>query len=273
MRALQAEGRSERRACELAGCPRATARYRLRRADDLHLRQRMNAIASERRRFGYRKIGILLRREGLVVNHKRVYRVYSEEGLAVLRRRKRHVRVARGNTPPAVTRPNERWSVDFIADTFSSGRTMRVMTMVDDCTHEGLAVEPAFSFPSLAVIRVLEAVAIERGSLPAILKFDNGPEFTSHAMLRWAAERDIELHFIDPGKPMQNGSVESFNARARDEFFNEHVFTTLAQARAAAGDWLADFNDVRPHQSLRYRTPSEYASTFPTALISQLPAA
>ncbi len=269
MRALQAEGRSERRGCELAGCPRATVRYRLRRADDGPLRERMNAIAAERRRFGYRKIGILLRREGFVVNHKRVFRVYREEGLAVRRRHKRHVRVARGNTPPIVTRPNERWSVDFIADTFASGRGMRVMTMVDDFTHEGLAVEPAFSFPSLCVIRVLEAVAWERGCLPTILKFDNGPEFTSHAMLRWAAARNIELHFIDPGKPMQNGSVESFNARARDEFFNEHVFTTLAQVQAAAADWLIDFNDVRPHQSLRYRTPREFAES----LTSQLPAA
>jgi len=150
---------------------------------------------------------------------------------------------------------------------------MRVMTMVDDCTHEGLAVEPAFSFPSLAVIRVLEAVSIERGSLPRILKFDNGPEFTSHAMLRWAAQRDIELHFIDPGKPMQNGSVESFNARARDEFFNEHVFTNLAQAQSASSDWLIDFNDVRPHQTLRYRTPTEYARTFAESITSQLPAA
>jgi putative transposase len=273
VRALQAEGRSERRACELAGCPRATVRYRVRRADDAYLRERMNAIASERRRFGYRKIGILLRREGLLVNHKRVYRVYREEGLAVLRRRKRHVRVARGNTPPPVTRPNERWSVDFISDTFGNGRAMRVMTMVDDGTHEGLAVEPAFSFPSLAVIRVLEAVSIERGSLPRILKFDNGPEFTSHAMLRWAAQRDIELHFIDPGKPMQNGSVESFNARARDEFFNEHVFTNLAQAQSASSDWLIDFNDVRPHQTLRYRTPTEYAGTFAESITSQLPAA
>lgn len=273
MRALQAEGRSERRACELAGCPRATARYRLRRVDDARLRERMSEIAAERRRFGYRKIGILLRREGFAVNHKRVYRVYREEGLAVLRRRKRHVRVARGNTPPIVTRPDERWSVDFITDTFASGRTMRVMTMVDDFTHQGLAVEPAFSFPSLHVIRVLELVALERGCYPSILKFDNGPEFTSHAMLRWAAERNIELHFIDPGKPMQNGSVESFNARARDEFFNEHVFTTLAQAQAAAADWLIDFNEVRPHQSLRYRTPNEFAAAIAESLTSQLPAA
>jgi putative transposase len=273
VRALQAEGRSERRGCELAGCPRATVRYAPRRREESQLRERMNAIAEDRRRFGYRKIGILLRREGFVINHKRVYRVYCEEGLAVPRRRKRHVRIARGNTPPAVTRPNERWSVDFIADTLASGRAMRVMTMVDDCTHEALAVEPAFSLPSMAVIRVLEAVAIERGSLPAILKFDNGPEFTSHAMLRWAAERDIQLHFIDPGKPMQNGSVESFNARARDEFFNEHVFTSLAQAQAAATDWLVDFNDVRPHQSLRYRTPTEYAGTFTTTITSQLSAA
>ena len=273
MRALQAEGRSERRACELAGCARATARYQRRRPNDERLRKRMHAIAAERRCFGYRKIGILLRREGILANHKRVYRVYREEGLAVLRRRKRHVRVAGGNTPPPVTRPNERWSVDFIADTFAGGRAMRAMTMVDDCTHQGLAVEPDFSFPSLAVIRVLEAVAIKRGRLPAILKFDNGPEFTSHAMLRWAAERNIDLHFIDPGKPTQNGSVESFNARARDEFFNEHVFTTLPQAKTAASAWLTDFNELRPHQSLRYRTPGEYASTFVEDVTSQLPAA
>lgn len=159
-----------------------------------------------------------------------------------------------------------------MSDTLIGGRHIRVLALIDDFTCEALAIEPDFSFPAIAVIRVLNRVCGERG-FPATLRSDNGPEFTSHAMLRWAAEHDIELHFIDPGKPMQNGSVESFNARARDEFFNEHVFTTLDQARTAAGDWLADFNDIRPHQSLRYRTPTEYASTFTKTLTSQLSAA
>jgi putative transposase len=262
VRALQAEGRSERRSCELAGCPRATVRYRRRRRDDAELRTLVKTIAAKRRRFGYRKITILVRREGIVANHKLVYRIYTEEGLAVRSRKRRHLRMTRGNALAALTQPNDRWSIDFISDTIAGGRGMRVLTAVDDCTHEGLAVEPAFSYPSRSVIRTLEAIAFERGSLPKICKFDNGPEFTSHAMLAWAAKHNVELHFIDPGKPMQNGSVESFNARVRDEFLNEHVFTNLFDAREAAAEWLNDFNEVRPHQSLRYQTPAEYAAAF-----------
>lgn len=262
MRALQAEGRSERRSCELAACPRATARYQSRRSDDTELRDLVRSIAGQRRRFGYRKITILVRREGILANPKRVYRIYTAEGLAVRSRKRRHLRIARGKTPPTVTRPNERWSIDFISDTFASGRAMRVLTVVDDCTHEALAVDPAFSFPSRSVIRSLESIAMDRGGFPNTLKFDNGPEFTSHAMLTWASKRNIELHFIDPGKPMQNGSIESFNARVRDEFLNEHVFTNLFEVRAAAAEWRTDFNDVRPHQSLRYQTPAAYAATF-----------
>lgn len=234
-------------------------RYHPRRRDDTELRTLVKTIAAKRRRFGYRKITILVRRDGIVANHKRVYRIYTEEGLAVRSRKRRHLRITRGTMPPPVTRPNQRWSIDFISDTFASGRAMRVLTVVDDCTHEGLAVDPALSFPSRSVIRSLESIAFERGCLPSVLKFDNGPEFTSHAMLAWASKRNIELHFIDPGKPMQNGSVESFNARVRDEFLNEHVFMSLFEARAAAAEWLADFNDVRPHQSLRYKTPTQYS--------------
>ena len=144
------------------------------------------------------------------------------------------------------------------------------MTAVDDFTHEGLATEIDFSLPSLRVIRKLDEIAEERGSYPKVIRIDNGTEFTSIAMLKWSAEHDIELFFIDPGKPTQNGIAESFNARYRDEFLNEHVFVTLHEAREAAEDWRIDFNEVRPHQTLRYLTPREFADNYERSLIPHL---
>ncbi len=222
----------------------------------------MRAIAAERRRFGYRKIGVLLHREGFVVNHKRVYRIYRDAGLALRPRRKRHLRIARGNVVAAVSCPDARWSADFVSDTLANGRKFRTMTAIDDFTREGLATEIDFSLPSLRVIRVLDRVAEERGCYPRVIRFDNGPELTSIAMLRWSAEHSVELLFIDPGKPTQNANIESFNARYRDEFLNEHVFVTLAEVRVASELWRIDFNNVRPHQSLGYKTPAEFANEY-----------
>lgn len=257
MRALQGEGLSQRAACRITGCPRSVAQYTIRRFDDPKLIERLKAIAAERRRFGYRRLTIMLRREGFVVNHKRVHRIYRNHGLQLRPRRKRGVRYVRGNAVPAVTRPNERWSLDFVHDALSTGRRFRLLTIVDDFTRECIAIEVDFSLTGERVIRVLTRLAEQRG-LPEILKFDNGSEFTSNAMLGWAAQVDIDLHFIEPGRPMQNGSVESFNGRLRDELLNEHAFPTLFHARSAVEAWRLDYNHVRPHTALDGLTPIEF---------------
>jgi len=270
VRALKNLGLSERAACRITACHRATFRYVLLRKDDAALIACMRKHAEQRRRFGYRKLNVLLRRDGHVINHKRAYRIYRDEGLAIRPRRKRHVRIARGNVVMPVHEPNARWSMDFVSDSLASGRKFRTMTAVDDFTREGLATEIDFSLPSLRVIRKLDAIADDRGTYPRSIRIDNGPEFTSIAMLKWAAEHDVELFFIDPGKPTQNGMAESFNARFRDEFLNEHVFVTLGDARQAAEAWRVDFNEVRPHQSLRYLTPREFADNHEKSLIPHL---
>lgn len=270
VRALKNLGLSERAACRITACPRGTYRYRILRKDDPALIARMRELVEQRRRFGYRKICVLLRRDGHLINHKRAYRIYSAEGLALRPRRKRHVRIARGNVVAPVHEPNARWSMDFVSDSLSNGRKFRTMTAVDDYTHEGLATEIDFSLPSLRVIRKLDAIADERGCYPKVIRIDNGPEFTSIAMLKWAAEHGVELSFIDPGKPTQNGIAESFNARFRDEFLNEHVFVTLHEARYAAEAWRIDFNEVRPHQTLRYLTPREFAEKYQKSLTPHL---
>ena len=269
MRALQSEGLSERAACRLAQCPRSVAQYRTRRSEDPTLLERLKAIAAERRRFGYRRLTIMLRREGFVVNHKRVYRLYRSHGLQLRARRKRGVRYVRGNAVSPVTFANERWSLDFVHDALSNGRKFRMLTIVDDYTRECIAIEVDFSLTGERVIRVLSRLA-ERRSLPKTLKFDNGSEFTSNAMLGWAAQVDIDLHFIEPGRPMQNGSVESFNGRLRDELLNEHAFPTIFHARSAVDAWRFDYNHARPHTSLGGLTPAEFIRQDSTTSNSRL---
>jgi putative transposase len=257
VRALQGFGLSQRAACRITGCPRSVAQYRLRRTDDRELVERLTAIAMERRRFGYRRIGLMLRRAGWVVNHKRVHRIYRKLGLQLRPRRKRGVRYVRGNEIPAVTRPNERWSIDFVHDRLLTGRKFRCLTIVDDFTRECIAVEADFSFPSERVIRVFNRLAAQR-PLPAVIKSDNGGEFTSAKMLTWSSQKNVDLHFIEPGKPNQNASVESFNGRIRDELLNEHAFPTIFHARSAIEAWRVDYNERRPHTSLDGLTPLEF---------------
>jgi len=173
-----------------------------------------------------------------------------------------------------VTKANERWSIDFLSDSLVSGRRIRVLAIVDDFTREALALEVDFSLPAARVVRTLDEIARDRG-YPGVLRSDNGPEFVSHLLLKWSAERGVRLHFIAPGKPTQNANVESLNARIRDEFLNEHAFLTLAAARSEAAQWQRHYNDVRPHASLRYATPAEFASRLATQNLStpHLPAA
>ena len=226
--------------------------------DDPALIERLKAIAAERRRFGYRRLTIMLRREGFVVNHKRVHRIYRDHGLRLRPRRKRGVRYIRGNAVQPVIAANERWSLDFVHDALSNRRKYRLLTIVDDYTRECIAIEVDFSLTGERVIRVLSRIT-EKRTLPKILKFDNGSEFTSNAMLGWAAQVDIDLHFIEPGRPMQNGSVESFNGRLRDELLNEHSFPTIFHARSAVDAWRFDYNHHRAHTALGGLTPAEFS--------------
>ena len=252
---------SERRGCKAIGCCRMTVRYESTRPDDRDLRERMKAIAHERRRFGYRRVHILLKREGYMVNHKKLFRLYREEKLAVRRRggRKRAI----GTRAPMMIplAPNERWSLDFVSDQLTDGRRFRILAIVDDCTRECLALVADTSLSGFRVARELDRLIIERDR-PKMIVSDNGSELTSNAILAWADQSRVAWHYIAPGKPMQNAFIESFNGRLRDELLNETLFTSLAQARVALGCWRADYNGSRPHSRLKWKTPSEFAFSF-----------
>ena len=213
-------GMSERRACKAIGCCRMTMRYQTTRADDASLRQRMRAIAQERRRFGYRRLHVLLKREGYLINHKKLFRLYREEKLTVRRRggRKRAIGTRAPMLDPMM--PNDRWSLDFVSDQLTDGRRFRILTVVDDCTRECLALVADTSLSGIRVARELDRLMIERGK-PKMVVSDNGSELTSNAILTWADHSRVEWHYIAPGKPMQNAFIESFNGRLRDELLNE----------------------------------------------------
>lgn len=251
---------SERRACKAIGCCRMTVRYQTSRSDDAGLRQRMRAIAHERRRFGYRRLHVLLKREGYLVNHKKLFRLYREEKLTVRRGggRKRALGTRAPMTVPVL--PNDRWSLDFVSDQMTDGRRFRILTVVDDCTRECLALVVDTSLSGARVARELDRLVAESGK-PKMVVSDNGSDFTSNAILTWADQSRIAWHYIVPGNPMQNAFIESFNGRLRDELLNETLFTSLAQARVALRCWRADYNDARPHSQLGWRTPSEFAAT------------
>jgi putative transposase len=255
---------SERRACQLLQCCRMTMRYASVKPDDTVLRDRMKAIAHERRRFGYRRIHILLKREGTHVNHKRLFRLYREEKLSVRKRggRKR----ALGTRAPMLVplMPNQRWSLDFVSDQFTDCRRFRVLTVIDDCTRECIALVADTSLSGRRVARELNQLMLQRGT-PKMVVSDNGTEFTSNAILKWADEAKVEWHYIAPGKPMQNGFIESFNGKLRDEKLNDTLFTTLHQARVELATWKNDYNHHRPHSGLGWLTPSEFAKTATSA--------
>jgi len=258
---MSVHGMSERRACKAIGSCRMTMRYRTTRTDDRVLRQRMKAIAQERRRFGYRRIHVLLKREGFMVNHKRLFRLYREEQLAVRRRRGRKRAIGARAPMTIPMRPNDRWSLDFVADQLTDGHRFRILAIVDDCTRECLALVADTSLSGIRVARELDRLIVERGK-PGMIVSDNGSELTSNAILAWSETVKVEWHYIAPGKPMQNAFIESFNGRLRDELLNETLFSTLSQARIALAAWRADYNGSRPHSKLSWLTPSAFASTF-----------
>ncbi len=251
-------GLSERRACSIASADRKMIRYRSRRPPETELRGRLRDLANERRRFGYRRLFILLRREGEPSGVNRIYRLYREEGLTVRKRRAR--RRAVGTRAPILVeaRPNARWSLDFVHDQFACGRRFRVLNIVDDVTRECLAAVPDTSISGHRVARELTELIARRGK-PGMIVSDHGTEFTSNAILAWSKDHKVEWHYIAPGKPMQNGYVESFNGRMRDELLNESLFFGLDHARSAIAEWAEDFNTARPHSSLGYQTPAAYA--------------
>ena len=223
------------------------------------MRGRLRQLAGERRRFGYRHLHVMLRREGEKVNRKRVYRLYREEGLTVRKRARK--RVSRAERVPAVvlTALNQCWSLDFVSDWLALGRKVRMLTVVDAYTRESLAIEVDTSLPGARVARVLDRVIAERGAAPVEIRLDNGPELTSRALDQWAYERGVSLRFIEPGKPVQNAYIESFNGRLRDECLNEHWFLTLAHAQETIEDWRIDYNQRRPHSALGNLTPLEFS--------------
>jgi putative transposase len=247
---------SERHACRLVGVSRSTVRYRKRSRDDTTLVERLRELARQRPRFGYRRLHALLRREGEEVNHKRVYRLYRAAGLAVPRRKRKRVAVSRGQPVRIGTMPNEHWSLDFMSDTLSTGRRLRTLSVVDTCTREALAIAVDTSLPSQAVTRLLDGVLLLR-QRPERITLDNGPELTSRWFDQWAESHGIVLDYIEPGKPVQNAVMESFNGRFRDECLNSHWFTSLKDARRTIEAWRIDYNQQRPHSSLEYRTPEE----------------
>jgi putative transposase len=260
------------RACDLMGYTRSNLYYRRKSPNDELIAAPLGALAQERPRWGWRRLLIMIRRGGVCVGETRFRRIYRALALQVRPRRKRKVNYVRGNSIEATTRPNERWSIDFIHDRIENGRSIRALVIVDDFTRECLAIRVDYSLGSADVIREFETISFER-SLPKTIRFDNGSEFTSNAMLRWGAEQKIDLHFIQPGKPTQNGNVESLNGRIRDELFNMHRFTSIFEARRRTEAWRVDYNDVRPHSAIGYRTPKEFAEAFKTTQPSQLSAA
>ncbi len=224
----------------------------------MELLTRLKELAWERKRFGYRRLHRLLLREGFLVNHKRVYRLYHQEGLMVRRsQRKKRFWGERGKPAPPVRR-NQRWSMDFVHDGLWDGRRFRVLTLVDDFSRENLALEVGSSLPGFRVVEVLEEVTMQRG-VPEVMVLDNGPEFTGKDLTRWAYQKGVSLSFIEPGKPVQNAYIESFNGKLRDECLNQHWFASVAEAEAIITAWRQDYNTVRPHSSLAYQAPQKWA--------------
>jgi putative transposase len=255
----QSYGVSERRAGRALGLGNSSLRYRSRRPAAEELRRRLRELAAERPRYGYQRLWALLRREGWEVNHKLIYRLYAEEGLKLRKRRRRSRAQVERVPPSAPTAAGERHSMDFMRDTLADGRVFRTLNIVDDYTRECLAIEVDTSLPGARVARVLERLAAA-GRRPLHLVVDNGPEFASKAVDQWAARSGVNLRFIDPGKPMQNGYIESFNGKFRDECLSQHWFVSLEEARSVSEAWRVDYNERRPHRSLHHQTPAEFAA-------------
>jgi putative transposase len=255
----------ERQACKLLDLDRSTYRYEARPDHNAELRVELVKLARQKPRFGYRRLQVLLDRRGISASPQRVYRLYRDEGLMV--RRLKRKRLARAAVASHITRRNQEWALDFVCDALATGRGIRVLAVLDAFTRENLSLEVDTSLSSRRVTRALEAVMEQRGA-PEVIRCDNGPEFTSRHFLGWCEEKKIQLIHIQPGKPMQNGHVESFNGRLRDECLNANWFRTLADARGKIAAWRVEYNDERPHSSLGYRTPNEFAEILKSSVMT-----
>jgi putative transposase len=271
LHAMSAHDISQRRACRLTGVDPKTVR-RARVPDHLEIRTRMREIAGERRRFGYRRIGLMLEREGITMNHKKLRRLYGEERLQVKRRRGRKRARGTRSPMPLPSAPGTRWSLDFVSDVFGTGRRFRILAVIDDYTKECLGLIADTSLSGVRVARELDALIACNGR-PHTIVSDNGTELTSRAILKWQNETGVAWHYIAPGKPQQNAFIEAFNGRLRDELLNEEVFDTLDGARKALAHWRHDYNHVRPHSSLGGLTPAAARAgrSGPTKGIARLP--
>lgn len=255
---IERHGLSQRRACSLVTVSRTVMHYKP-KADELNhkLEQRLKALAEKHRRYGHPRLHVLIRREGLIVNHKRTERIYRREGLTLkIRRRKKFAAVVRVALP-AANRPNERWAMDFIQDSLWSGRRFRTLSIVDTYTRECMTVEADTSLPGFRAVRILDRLAELKG-LPSSIRVDNGPEFISKVLDEWAYRNGVKLDFIRPGKPVENAYVESFHGKFRDECLNENYFSDIHEARSKIEEWRIEYNTFRPHSSLDYKTPEEF---------------
>jgi putative transposase len=255
---------SERRACRLAGVARSSYRYRRGAADQAALRLRLRDLAATRVRYGYRRLHILLRREGWRVNHKRVYRLYREEGLGIRVKRRKKLASAPRVLPPPATRPLERWSLDFLSDSLVDGRRFRVLTIVDNVSRVSPAIAVGASLTGERVVTLLDRLRSTVG-VPQRIAIDNGPEFISKALDAWAYQNGVQLEFSRPGKPTDNAFAESFNGRFRDECLNLHWFASLEEVRQTVEEWRIEYNTERPHRALGQQTPAAWEAAWAPA--------
>lgn len=259
VRQLQSRGLSERRALKLLNMSVSVLRYVPRTDGNASLRERLKELAGQHRRHGYRMLHSRLRNEGWRVNVKRTYRLYRQEGLMVRKRRRKKLPVPERQPLVRPMQPNEVWSMDFVFDELANGRRVKTLTVVDDCSKEAIQIAADTSIPALYVTRILDQVKAERG-LPKVIRTDNGPEFAGRTMQDWAARNGVELRFIQPGKPVQNAYIESFNSRFRDECLSQHWFASLSHMRSVIDNWREDYNHHRGHSSLGYLPPAAFAA-------------
>ncbi len=252
---------SERRACRTTHYPRTTIRYQKTKPDDSELRDQIKEIAAKKRRYGSPRIINVLRKNGIKDNHKRIERIYKEEGLQVKKRKKRRQTAAPRIVMPTPTKPNMRWSMDFVSDALADGRRFRCLNIIDDFSRESVFIHVDKSIPGHRVAQILDSLSGGRG-LPEVIVCDNGPEFTSTSMDWWASERSVKLAFIRPGKPTENAFIESFNGKFRDECLNESWFTSLKDAQEKIEKWRKEYNRERPHSSLGGKSPEEFLKGF-----------
>jgi putative transposase len=266
---MHGTGLSLRRSCALIGLERSSLYYKGHPRDDRELCEKLKTIAQRFKRFGYRRAHALSVRSGEIVNHKRIYRLWRQLGLCLPRKRPRKKSKRRDPIPRLAECPNHVWTYDFMFDALHNGRKLKILTVEDEFTREGLAIKVDKSIKATDIICTLADLFSERGA-PMYLRSDNGSEFIEKTLKRWLVKNGTDTIHIEPGKPWQNGFIESFNSKVRDEFLNMEVFYTLAEAHVKAEIWLWEYNGLRPHSSLNYQTPKEYRQDFFAGLNSAI---